>query len=48
MHYKVKWVDYPQDQSSLESEKKILGKCLIKHFEHGQKRERRKSSPQLV
>ena len=36
MQYKVKWLGYPQDQSTLEPEDNILDKRLIEHFEHGQ------------
>ena len=43
MQYKVKWLGYPEDQSTWEPEENILDKSLIEHFEHGQKRNQRKS-----
>ena len=43
MQYKVKWLGYPEDQSTWEPEENILDKSLIGHFEHGQKRNQRKS-----
>ena len=48
MQYKVKWLGYPEDQSTWESEENILDKRLIEHFEHGQKRNQRKSDLQYV
>ena len=48
MQYKVKWLGYPEDQSTWEPEENILDKRLIEHFEHGQKRNQRKSSLQHV
>ena len=48
MQYKVKWLGYPEDQSTWEPEENILDKRLIEHFEHGQKRNERKSSLQHV
>ena len=48
MQYKVKWLGYPEDQSTWEPEENILDKRLIEHFEHGQKRIQRKSSLQHV
>ena len=48
MQYKVKWLGYPEDQSTWEPEENILDKRLIEQFEHGQKRNQRKSSPQHV
>ncbi|XP_044164848.1 uncharacterized protein LOC122948816 [Acropora millepora] len=48
MQYKVKWLGYPEDQSTWEPEENILDKSLIEHFEHGQKRNQRKSSLQHV
>ena len=44
MQYRVKWFGYPKDQSTWEPEENILDKRLIKHFEHGQKRNQQKSS----
>ena len=35
MQYKVKWLFYPEDQSTWEPEENILGKGLIEHFENG-------------
>ena len=35
---RLKWLGYPEDQSTWEQEENILDKRLIKHFEHGQKR----------
>ena len=46
MHCKVKWLAYPDDQSSWEPEESILDKSVIEHFEHGQKRNQRKASLQ--
>ena len=43
MQYKVKWLGYPEDQSTWEPEENILDKSLIEHFEHRQKRNQRKS-----
>ena len=43
MQYKVKWLGYPEDQSTWEPEGNILDKRLIKHFEHNQRRNLRKS-----
>jgi len=48
LQYKVKWLGYPEDQSTWEPEENILDKSLIEHFEHGQKRNQRKSSLQHV
>ena len=48
MQYKVKWLGYPEDQSTWESEENILNKRFIEHFEHGQKRNQQKSSLQHV
>ena len=48
VQYKVKWLGYPEDQSTWEPEENILDKSLIEHFEHGQKRNQRKSSLQHV
>ena len=48
MQYNVKWLGYPEDQSTWEPEENILDKRLIEHFEHGQKRNQRKSSLQHV
>ena len=48
MQYKVKWLGYPEDQSTWEPEEYILDERLIEHFEHGQKRNQRKSSLQHV
>ena len=48
MQYKVKWLGYPEDQSTWEPEENILDKRLIEHFEHGQKRNKRKCSLQHV
>ena len=48
MQYKVKWLGYPRDQSIWEPEENILDKRLIEHFEHGQKRNQRKSSLQHI
>ena len=45
MQYKVKWLGYPEDQSTWEPEDNILDKRLIEHFGRGQKRNQRKSSP---
>ena len=38
LQYKVKWLGYPEDQSTWEPEENILDKRLIEHFEHDQKR----------
>ena len=43
MQYKVKWLGYPEDQSTLEPEEKILERRLIENFEHGQRRNQRQS-----
>ena len=43
MQYKVKWLGLPEDQSILEPEEKILDRRLIENFEHGQRRNQRKS-----
>ena len=43
MHYKVNWPGYPEDQSTMEPEKNILDRRLIDYFEHGQRRNQRKS-----
>ena len=48
MQYKVKWLGYPENQSTWELEENILDKSLMEHFEHGQKRNQRKSSLQYV
>ena len=48
MQYKVKWLGYPENQSTWEPEENILDKSLMEHFEHGQKRNQRKSSLQYV
>ena len=48
MQYKVKWLGYPEGQSGWEPEENILDKRLIEHFEHGQKRNQRKSGLQHV
>ena len=48
LQYKVKWLGYPEDQSTWEPEENILDKSLIEHFEHGQKRNQRISSLQHV
>ena len=48
LQYKGKWLGYPKDQSTWEPEENILDKSLIEHFEHGQKRNQRKSSLQHV
>ena len=48
LQYKVKWLGYPEHQSTWEPEENILDKSLIEHFEHGQKRNQRKSSLQHV
>jgi len=48
LQYKVKWLGYPEDQSTWEPEENILDKSLIEHFEHGQKRNQQKSSLQHV
>ncbi|XP_044163758.1 uncharacterized protein LOC122948058 [Acropora millepora] len=48
MQYRVKWLGYPEDQSTWEPEENILDKRLIEHFEHGQKRNQRKSDLQYV
>ena len=48
MQYKVKWLGYPEDQSTWEPEENILDKSLIEYFEHGQRRSQRKSSLQHV
>ena len=39
---------YPEDQSTWESEENILDKRLIEHFEHGQRRNHRKSGKRYV
>ena len=44
MQYKVKWLGYPEDQSTWEPEENILDKRLIEHFEHGLRRNKRRSS----
>ena len=48
MQYKVKWLGYSENQSTWETEENILDERLIEHFEHGQKRNQRKSSLQNV
>ena len=48
MQYKVKWLGYPEDQSTWEPEDNILDKRLIENFERGQRRRQRKSSRQHV
>ena len=48
MQYKVKWLCYPEDQSTWEPGENILDKRLIEHFEHGQKRNQRKSGLQHI
>ena len=48
MQYKVKWLGYPEDQSTWEPEENILDKRLFEHFEHGQKRSQRKSGLQHI
>ena len=42
MQYKVKWLGYPEDQSTWEPEENILDKSLIEHIEYGQGRNQRK------
>ena len=44
MQYKVKWLGHPENQSTWGPEENISDKRLIEHFEHGQKRNQRKSS----
>ena len=48
LQYKVKWLGYPEDQSTWEPEENILDKSLIEHFEHGQELNQRKPSLQHV
>ncbi|XP_015755937.1 PREDICTED: probable chromo domain-containing protein LHP1 [Acropora digitifera] len=48
MQYKVKWLGYPDDQSTWGPAENIWDKNLIEHFEHGQKRNQRKSSLQHI
>ena len=43
MQYKVKWLGHPKGQWTWEPEENILDERLIEHFEHGQKRNQRKS-----
>ena len=46
LQYKVKWLGYPENQSTWEPEENIWIK--VEHFEHGQKRNQRKCSLQHV
>ena len=48
LQYKVKCLGYPEDQSTWEPEENIFEKSLIEHFEHGEKRNQRKSGLQYV
>ena len=43
MQYKVKWLGYLEDKSTWEPEENTLDKRVIEHFEHGQRRNQRKS-----